>query len=366
MGSMVLAFMSLYLTKELGFGMTEAGIVLAAYGVGSILGSYLGGWLTDRKDYYNVLVYSLIGSGLILIPIFFITNYYLIIVNVFLYALAADAFRPANSVAIGSYSTDENRTRSISLIRLAVNLGFAIGPAIGGIAATTIGFKWIFLIDAATSILAGIFILMYLPKIQKQKDKSEKEKPKMATSVFYDRSYLIFLMLVSIYGTLFFQLFASVPVYMSKDFGYSEDTIGYLLGLNGLMVVLLEMPIIYRIENKSSPSYWIAFGCMMMVIAYTLLSLGINSLVLCVIYTLFITLSEIFAMPFMMNYALSKPEKERQGQYTAMYSVAYGFSNIIAPSLGLGFADIYSFHLFYGIAALASVLLGVLFYRLMK
>ncbi len=365
-GSVVMAFLSLYLTKELGYSMSKAGIVMAAYGVGSIMGSYLGGWLVDRKDYFNILVYSLVISGLVLLPMFFLNNYYFIISNVFIYALIADIFRPVNSVAIKYYSTEENRTRSVSLIRLAVNLGFGIGPMIGGIVATTIGFRYIFLMDAITSIAAGVYILLYLPRIKSAIEGVKKEKPSKSSSVFYDKSFIVFLLLVTIYGSLFFQLFASVPIYFSQDFHYSEDLIGYLLGLNGLLVVALEMFIIYKIQNKYNASFWIGIGCTMMVIAYALLALNINSIALCIVYTLFITLSEIFAMPFMMTYALARPEAERQGQYMAMYSVAYGISYIVAPAIGLTFAETYNFPMFYAVASAASIGLGFLFYYMMK
>lgn len=365
-GSMVLAFMSLYLTSDLGYTKSEAGLVLGAYGTGSIIGSYLGGWLTDRRDYYNILVYSLIGSGIILLPLLFITNYYVILINVFIYAIVADAFRPANNVAVGHYSTDENRTRSISLVRLAINLGFGIGPMIGGLTAAWIGYKWIFLFDSITSILAGIVIILYLPRKQVSVGPKIKTAPSNKSSVFFDKKYLLFLILVSLYGSFFFQLFASVPVYFKENFHYGEDTIGYLLGLNGLFVVLMEMPIIYRIEQQKSSSTWIAIGCIMMSISYFLLAMNYQHIVVALVYTFFITLSEIFAMPFMMKYAMTKPEPERRGQYMAMYSVAYGISHIVAPTMGLGFAEAFNFPLFYFVAATASLVLSYLFYTMMK
>ncbi|MBA3648772.1 MAG: hypothetical protein H0W62_09510 [Chitinophagales bacterium] len=65
-GSMVLLFTSLYLTKELHFSIGEAGFIMSFYGMGSILGSYAGGWLTDRTNYFYIMLVSLISSGLIL------------------------------------------------------------------------------------------------------------------------------------------------------------------------------------------------------------------------------------------------------------------------------------------------------------
>jgi predicted MFS family arabinose efflux permease len=366
-GSLIIGFMSLYLTKELGFSLSRAGFIMGAFGLGSIIGSYLGGYITDRKGFYHVIVWSLIISGCIALPLFFIKDFLCITVLVFLFSLIADMFRPANSVAVATFSKPEDRTRSISLMRLAINLGFAIGPAMGGILAVYLGFKWIFVIEAITCISAGILVLSFLPRPNFVEKKEEtKFSFSKESSVFNDKTFLGFLFLVTIYGTFFFQLFTSVPVHFSKSFQFSEDTIGYLLGLNGLLVVLLEMPIVYRIGNSPNQGLIIGIGCLMMFIAYSLLYINSPLISICIVYTLFITLSEIFAMPVMMNYTLSKPIKERQGQYVGMYSIAYGISHILAPNIGLKFIEKYGFPLFYLLAAILSIFLGLAFFYFMK
>src|SRR6185369_1507267 len=143
-GSMVLLFTSLYLTNELGFSISQAGFVMSFYGFGSVLGSYTGGWLTDRKNYFDIMLYSLISCALILLLMIVAKSMILLSIVIFCYAYAADMFRPANSAAISAYSTAENRTRSVSLMRLAINLGFSVGPAIGGVIALHLGYKWLF------------------------------------------------------------------------------------------------------------------------------------------------------------------------------------------------------------------------------
>jgi MFS family permease len=165
-GSMVLLFTSLYFTKELNFSLADAGFMMSFYGIGSVVGSYVGGWLTDKFNYYNIMVTSLISSGLILFLIIPATSMWVLIPVLFFYGLSADMFRPANSVAIATYSTKENRTRSVSLMRLAINLGFSVGPAIGGFIALNLGYKWLFVIDACTSFAAAGMLIAYIPKKQ--------------------------------------------------------------------------------------------------------------------------------------------------------------------------------------------------------
>ena len=137
-GAMVLPFMTLYLTTDLGFTLTAAGWVMGAYGLGSILGAYAGGYLTDKFGYYHIQLYSLIISAFILLLLVFLKEYLAILAAVFCFALIAVKVRPAHSVVIAAYATPQHRTRSFSLMRFAINLGFSIVPAMGGIVAGTL------------------------------------------------------------------------------------------------------------------------------------------------------------------------------------------------------------------------------------
>ncbi|CAN5446425.1 MFS transporter [soil metagenome] len=357
-GSMVLLFTSLYMTRELHFTIAQAGIVMSCYGIGSVLGSYVGGWLADRKSYFDIMITSLISSGLILLFLLVVKSIAGIAAIIFLYALTADVFRPANSKAIAIFSDAATRTRSVSLVRLAVNLGFSVGPAIGGFIAVYLGYKWLFAIDATTTLLAAGILFLNLPKqkastISKQNAVLDNSK----TSAYRDFRYLFFIFFVALYGTSFFQIFASIPQYFSNVCHYSEDTIGLLLALNGLLVVLIEMPLILTLEKRGKKIFpYIIAGTLCLPVSFAILLVGKTMIIWSLIYTLVISLSEILAMPFMMNYSLSRPLKERQGQYAALYSISYGLANIAAPSIGLGIAAKYGFiNMFYFLIGLSSV-----------
>lgn len=359
-GSMVLLFTTLYMTRDLHFSMAQAGFVMSFYGFGSVLGSYLGGWLTDRKSHFNIMVLALISSGIILLSLLFITTPAGIAAVIFTYALAADSFRPANAAAIAQYSTPENRTRSVGLMRLAVNLGFSVGPAIGGFVAMYLGYRWLFVIDASTGFLAALMLFIYLPRPEKVPGREKNEVlADRSTSAYRDARYLLFIALVAIYGTIFFQIFASIPQYFKTVSQYNEDTIGLLMALNGLLVVVIEMPLIAKLESSKRIFRFIVVGVCCLPVAFGLLYLGEKRLSFAILYTFMITLSEIFAMPFMMNYALSRPRKERQGQYSALYSIAYGIAIILAPSIGLGIAGQYGFDRLFVVLIVTSLLLSM-------
>lgn len=357
-GSMVLLFASLYLTNELHFSISEAGLIMSFFGAGSILGSYAGGWLTDRKNYLDIMLTSLIGSSLILLLLLIATNGILIACIIFCYSFTADMFRPANAAAIAFFTRPENRTRSISLVRLAVNLGFTIGPAAGGLVALYLGYKWLFVIDSLTGLTAALMLRYKLegrPPSEKPGDRSVLQDS--STSAYRDWRYLFFILLVALYGICFFQIVATIPQFLSAHCHFSEATIGWILALNGFLVVLIEMPLITALQKERNTFRFIVAGTLCIPAAFAMLLTGHCIIIWPVIYILIITLSEILAMPFMMNHSLSQPLKERQGQYSALYSIAFGISLMAAPPIGLGIAGKFGFDAaFYFFSALSVVI----------
>jgi predicted MFS family arabinose efflux permease len=139
-GTMVLPFLSKYLKENLGFSFAEVGWIMVCYGVGSMLGSWIGGKLTDKIGFYRIMIFSLLCSGFMFIMLQYITTFLGLCIGMFLIMTVADMFRPAMFVSLGTYAKPENRTRAFTLVRLSVNLGFAAGPALGGLIIMNLGY----------------------------------------------------------------------------------------------------------------------------------------------------------------------------------------------------------------------------------
>ena len=157
-----------------------------------------------------------------------------------------------------------------------------------------------------------------------------------------------------------------MPQYFNTVCHYNEDTIGLLLALNGLLVVIIEMPLITILEKKKKIFPFIIIGVICLPVSFALLQVGHGLMLFAILYTLMITMSEIFAMPFMFNYAISRPRKERQGQYSALYSISYGIANIAAPVIGLGIAGKFGFDNMFLFFIAASILVAIGFCLLSK
>ncbi len=336
-GTMVVPFLSLYLTKSLDFTLADVGWIMSAFGLGSVVGSWLGGKLTDKIGYYKIMVFSLIMSGILFICIQFLTTFVEISIGVFVLLAVADMFRPAMFVALSAYSKPENKTRSVTLIRLAINLGFSAGPAIGGFIIVTLSYGGLFWVDGITCILAGILLLNVLnPKTTRTFDEIVVENPK---SAYKDFSYLIFMAAMILFSISFLQYFSTMPLYYKDVHLLNENKIGLLMGLNGLLIFIFEMPIVKYLENgRHKKTTLIIVGALLTGLSFLVLNLT-SWIGILIVGMLLMTIGEMIAFPFSNAFALQRAKRGNQGEYMALYSIGFAIAHILGHNTGMQFVD---------------------------
>ncbi|WP_266368243.1 MFS transporter [Tellurirhabdus rosea] len=335
-GTMVLPYLTLYLTQHLHFSVTDAGIVMAVYGAGAFCGTFLGGRLTDRLGFYPVQFLSLLTAGFFLIGLQFLHDFYVICATVFVYTLVGDAFRPANSAAVAHYSTAENRTRAYSMNRLAINLGWSVGGGLGGLLAG-IDYSLLFWVDGLTCVAAAAVLRLYLPKPAApvlSRDPLAEDVPPIR-SPYRDGLYLAFAFFTMLNAVVFMQLFSLVPLYFKQVLLLKETQIGLLMTMNGLLIVAVEMAFVYAVERRypAGKVRLISGGVAAIGLSYLLLLTG-NWPGVAVVMVLLNTFGEMMSMPFMQAFSVERSDERSRGQYLAVYSMAYAIAQIAAPALG--------------------------------
>ena len=356
-GTMVLPFMTLYLTsKGMDHSLSEAGTVVGLWGLGAVIGAFFGGKLTDKIGFHKVQLMTLFLGGILFIVLGQIKSYPLICLFTFILSMVNEAFRPANSSAVAGYSTTENRTRSYSLNRLAVNLGWAVGVSIGGIIATY-NYELLFWIDGITNILAALTLFYYLkPIVLTSNTEIEKEnlEPIQKNSAYKDKKFLWFILFVAFYGFCFFQMFSTVPTYFRDPLHLSESYIGAIMALNGLLIVATEMVLINFLEGKRNILIYITFGTLTCALAFLLLLLPIHAKILSLIMILLITVGEISSMPFMNTFWSLRSNNSNRGQYAGLMTIAWSVGQSIGPFACSLLAEKTSFNVMF--ITIASVL----------
>ncbi|MDO6812963.1 MDR family MFS transporter [Tenacibaculum soleae] len=353
-GTMVIPFLSLYLTKSLDFSLKDVGWIMSCFGLGSVLGSWLGGKLTDKIGYYKVMKTSLFLTGLFFLGLQYVTTFYGFCIGIFLVMLVADTFRPAMFVALSAYSKPENKTRSVTLIRLAINLGFSAGPAVGGIIITSLSYSGLFWVDGVTCILATFLLMKVLnPKKAKVLDEIKTENP---ISVFSDKAFWVFFVAMFIFGFVFLQYFSTMPLYYENIHNLSEFDIGLLMGMNGFLIFLLEMPLIKWLEeSKYSKERLMFVGLLLTAISFLVLNLT-GWVGVLVIGMLFMTVGEMIAFPFSNAFVMERAKKGNQGEYMAYYSIAFSLAHIFGHNSGMQLVDNLGFDKTWWIITIMSVI----------
>jgi len=333
-GTMVVPFLSLYLTKDMGLALEEVGWIMSCFGAGSVVGSWLGGKLSDKLGFYDVMVGALATSACAFIALRYLHGFWPFASGVFVLMVLSDAFRPALFVAIRSYATPEQRTRAVTLIRLAINLGFSLGPALGGFIIAMWSYSGLFWVDALTCFAAAGILLLALPRAHVHDDNGAARTTKNG-SPYRDKPYLFFLLVVTLISIPFLQYFSTVPLFYSKVHGLSEEYIGLLLGTNGLIIFLLEMPLVKYCEERRFGIHGIMrFSVLLIAASFAVLNLFPTVAFLWLGMAL-MTVGEMLNFPFMNRFAFDRAERGASGSYMGLFTISWSVAHIIGHTLGL-------------------------------
>lgn len=330
-GAMVLPFLALFLRNERGLSIAGTGWVMSAYGTGAIFGSYFGGWLSDRIGSTRTQQLSLALSGVAFLAIPRVSGTLGLVAVIVVASFVTEAFRPACMAAVASHTTAETKARAFALLRLAANLGLAVGPAIGGILAMR-SYEWLFLCDAATCWAAAILLARGLGVTDAGKGGRLRGGATGGIAPWRDGPFLMILLLTLLTICAFFQLFTTVPLYYQERFGLREAGIGALFATNAGLIVLFEMVLVHALE-KAPRMPIVAAGCFLMCAGLALMPFGTS--IAWVLATVVVwTLGEMLALPFLSVVVANRAGPGRIGSYMGLYATTFAAAFVFGPAVG--------------------------------
>jgi predicted MFS family arabinose efflux permease len=348
-GMMALPFLVLYLTRHLGTSPALAGLAVSAYGLGGIVTGPIAGRLCDRVGPFTVMRASLALTGVILMMIPFAHQFTVVVLLVFVWALVADATRPATMSALTSAATPEQRKAAIALNRLGVNLGMSVGPAVGGFLAL-VSFPLLFVVDGLTSLAAaGVLTLLLRPEDIRLVERASRPKTgelpivvgdgssARSAGVWRDKSALTFLVAMVLVSLVFMQTQGAMAVYLVRDLHYRESFFGALFTVNTLMIVALEVPLnlaMARWPHRRA----LVLGMLLTAVGFG--AMGIAKTVGPLVVTVAIwTFGEMITFPVGTAYMADLAPRGRMGEYMGAYSSTFALSVIIGPWAGTAALD---------------------------
>ena len=357
-GTMVLPFLSLYLTVRLRFTVAEAGLVLGLWGAGSMIGSYLGGRLTDRVGPLVVQLGSLLGVGAGFLLLSRLETLATVAPAVLAVSAVGDAFRPALLVGATRFAPVAVRTRALALVRLANNLGMAVGPAVGGVLAAT-HYTWLFVGDALTCWAAALVLWLTLRRAMPVAATAPADPGAAARSPWRDRPFLAFLVLVVGWGIVFMQIWSTLPLYWRLHYGLGEDSIGLLLAFNPALIVLFEMVLLHAIEHLN-PLRVVAAGTVLLGLGFAATPFGRGTAYAVATVAVW-TLGEMLSLPLTNAVAGHRAPAGLSGAYMGAYTLAFSAALVLGPTTGTAVFQAFGGDVLWLAAGAAAALLALAF-----
>jgi MFS family permease len=352
-GSFVAVFLILYLRSR-GYSIAEAGLVVSFYGIGNVVAAGVGGWVADRFGRRNALALSMFSSAVTLLLLSQAQSLPLIIVLTTLAGMTGEMYRPAAAALLTDLTLAGERIPAFALNRLAINLGFAAGPAVAGLLAER-SFFLIFLGDALTSAAFGVIALTRLPEGVRVR-RGEERRGEAVRTMLHDRAFVFFLISSVLGAFVYFQSQTTFPLHVRAS-GLSDADYGLLISLNGLAIVLFELPLV-AITQRFPYRPVLTVGSLLVGLGFALNAVA-NDLPELALTVLIWTLGEIVYAPVASAYVADIAPEHLRGRYQGAWGLTWGLAFVFAPAVG---AAIFAWSadglwLICGLLGLASALL---------
>ena len=341
-GTFIWPFLTIYLTRQ-GHSLTAAAWAVSAFGIGSFFGSAIGGWLSDHLGRRHTIVIGTFSAATFFMLLYSANSLPMIILWTALAGMAGGVYHPAISALLADIVPEGQQVRASAALRLAANAGFAFGVSLGGILANTSLF-WLFAGDALTTAIYGCIALAWLPHGLRRL--TQKTPMRLAwNQLRVDRTFHA-LWIAAFFATLIFSQFGStyslqvIRLGLTADFGPwhlpPETVYGLLLGWNGALIVLVELPLTTA-TLRFNPRRVIAFGHALAGLGFALNAFAHTIFTLWIAMTIF-TFGEMISSPTSSAYLARIAPEQMRGRYMGTLSLAWSGAGILGPQLG--------FHLF--------------------
>lgn len=333
---MFLTFLAIYLTKYQGYGIEYAGYVLSAYGIGSLIAGPIVGKLADKVGNLPIMKLSFLLSALVLFLFPFFHEFWMVMVLTLLLSWVSEAFRPASLALTSELVKPEDRKIAFALNRLAINLGFSIGPLLGGFL-IVFDYHWMFIFDGLTSLIALGFLMstnLSEEENNRRKETRLQSNPNEGIKMnpFKDSRLLYYVLALSPIYIVFLSQISTISLYVVNELKFSEPVLGALFLVNTMMIIFLEVPINNLMINWEDRKL-ISLGGFLTGVGFGMFAFA-DSLPLLVLCVVVITMGEMIFSPASANYLAEIAPSNAKGMYMGFLQLVFNIALFVGPAAG--------------------------------
>ena len=351
-GTLLFPFFSLYITEKFGVGMTQAGIVLGSFSAFGLVGSIIGGALTDKFGRKPLVLFGLVFSAVSTLSLGLVNEFAILIPLSVVIGLLSNIAGPARQAMVADLLPEEKRQEGFGILRVVGNMAWIIGPTIGGFIASRSYFT-LFVMDALISCVVAVIFFLYItetrPETTKESDSILKTFAGYSV-VLRDYAYVGFLVALMLMGLVYQQLYNSLSVYLRDNHGIDPQGYGFLLTASAITVILFQFQTTRLI--KKYPAF------LMMALGVFFYMIGFGMFGFVTVFWLFaaavviITIGEMVIMPTSSALATNFAPEDMRGRYMAVFGLSWALPATIGPSAAGLILDNYNPNLLWYVGAI--------------
>jgi MFS family permease len=333
-GFLLFPFFSVYLIDHFNVTIIEVGFLFSIFAGGSIVGSTIGGALTDKYGRRSMMVFGLISSGIGSLLMGIVDDLYLFFLVALVLGVLGDLGGPARQAMVVDLLSEDRRADGFGLLRVAVNLAAVGGPILGGLLLKQ-SFLILFIADAVSSLITALIVLVVIPetKPEKQDDKPEESMWKTLLGYFEvikDYIFILFLVVSALTVLVYMQMNSLLSVFLNKVHEFPLEWFGLLLSMNALMVVAFQF-LITRKTAKYAPMKMMAIGTLLYMIGFGMYGF-ISEWYLFFIAMAILTVGEMIVIPISQATVARFASEDKRGRYMAVYGFHWSIPTLFGVS----------------------------------
>ena len=334
--SIVYPFLPIYLHSIRGIPMSTVGLIYPIMGIAVIIGSPISGVLTDRLGRRMLLIGGPLGRSLSFFALSLMAAvnapFTAIATGLFFSNLLGRFFQNSANAYITDLTTSDERAIAFSKVRVGLNVGWMLGPAIGSFLARA-PFSFLFCLTATLCLVTAMIPYTWCPPLRISQNTSEYEpQESLWTILRCDHNFLLLLGLTLLLFFSVSQFVSTLSIYATTIVGISQTSLGFLYTLNGVMVIFFLIPLNTYLQ-KTGMFWRMGWGALLYVIAYLGFGLSQNWFHLALSMVV-MTVGEMISLTAIVSAVSQMAPARTVGRYMGLHGLVDGLGWAIGPFFG--------------------------------
>lgn len=368
LGTFIVPYLTLVLLRDFHMRETEAARLLFAYGLGSLVSILAGGVVTDRFGRRRTLLVSLFGSGVLAVAMGLASSTGAFVPLLVAFGFVADLYRPAAAAMVGDLLPSSDRASGFAGMRVATNIGWASGTALGGVLAD-LSWRFLFLGDGLTTLAFGALVYFTIPETRPDHAVAPVAPPPPGANPGAAEARPVFgrgptnplrdgvFLATTLAGLLLTLVFCShltvLPLTVTRSAGYPAVVFGLLASVNGILIAFFEISVTARLRGFRRLRL-AALGSFLVAAGFGMIGLVMHWAWFLLAVVVF-TAGEILSSPQQMAFVADWAPPEARGRYLSLYQAMWSLAFAVNPAIALPLHAALGERAFWGLMPLVAV-----------